>query len=620
MKATPVFIPHSSRVLSILLGAIIYLGLPCGLAGFSTVALAQEKEEPATTMEVGVASIDITPDIPIRLAGYAARPETEATSALQRISAKALALGSDQQGPTVILTVDLVGITWRISSQVVDFLSKQEGIDPAQVAIFASHTHGGPEIGSLINILQSHSGHFSDSLLPLNQLIHIAVYTEQLTGKLKKVAMEALKNRKPAYVSWGQGQALFAKNRRTEGGPVDVALPLLKITARDGSLKAVFINYACHGTTLGGNVNKIHGDWIHEAERVIEARHPGTTALIALGTAGDANPAPRGTMEDVRSHGKEIADNVDKLLTAQLQPINTPPAGKIKWIQLPFSKVPSVPELIELTKDKGVKGYYARLALERVLRGEQLPSSVDYPVQVWNFDNKMAMVNLGGEVVVDYAIRLKDNYGAEQLWVNGYANHVPCYIASKRVLKEGGYEAESSMYWYNQPAPFAPEVEDIIVQAVDSLMPEKFKKERPETNHLELIQQSADGTYYLSSWLAGSKGEHVKYMPEWKAFGWFNTQDQIMWKVDVANAGKYDVYLKYSVSDESAGKHFVLEAGKKKLKGKVDKTGSWFTYKTEKIGTVRLPEGVQKFTLKSGAKTEEGSMFDLSQVKLVPAG
>lgn len=613
MKAIPVFIPRISPVLTLLLGMIIY-------SGFSTFVSAQENKEPATKMEAGAASIDITPDVPIRLAGYAARPETEATSALQRISAKALALGSDEQGPAVILTVDLVGITWRITSQVVDFLSKQEGIDPARVAIFASHTHGGPEIGSLINILQSHSGHFSDSLLPLNQLVHIAEYTEQLTEKLKKVAVEALKNRKPAYVSWGQGQALFAKNRRTKGGPVDVALPILKITDPDGSLRAVFVNYACHGTTLGGSVNEVHGDWISEAKRVIEARHPGATALIALGTAGDANPAPRGTIQNVKSHGKEIADNVDKLLTAQLQPINTPPTGKIEWIKLPFSKVPSVPELIKLTKDKTVKGYYARLALERVLRGEKIPSFVNYPVQVWNFDNKMAMVNLGGEVVVDYSIRLKDKYGAERLWVNGYANHVPCYIASKRVLKEGGYEAESSMYWYNKPAPFAPEVEDIIVNAVGDLMPEAFKTERPETNHQKLIRQSADGTYYLSSWLADSKGEHVKYMPEWKAFGWFNTQDRVMWKADIAKAGKYDVYIEYSVSDESAGKHFVLEAGKKKLKGTVEKAGSWFTYKTKKIGTVHLRKGTKNFVLKSGAKNEEGSMFDLKEVKLVPAG
>lgn len=581
-------------------------------------SFSREKTNKPSTVDAGLASIDITPQFPIRMAGYAARLSTEADSVLQPISAKALALGNDGQHPSLLITVDLVGIPWRITKEVVDFLSKEKGIDPAQIAICASHTHGGPEVGNLINILQYRDGNFSDSLLALSQLIHIAQYTEQLTQKLKDVAVAALNNRKPAIISWGQGQALFAANRRTKGGPVDVALPILKITDPDGTLRGVFVNYACHGTTLGGDVHKIHGDWIAEAHRVIEARHPGATALIALGCAGDANPSPRGTMENVQQHGKEIADNVDKLLTAQLQPLNAPPVGKMKWIRLPFSKVPDVNELIAQTKDESVKGYNARLALERVERGETIPSTLDYPVQVWNFDNKMAMVNLGGEVVVDYSIRLKDEYGAEQLWVNGYSNDVPCYIASRRIIKEGGYEGETSMYWYNKPSPFAPEVEDLIMNAAGELMPAAFKAERPAVNRREVVQKDDDGSYRLVSWLAGTAGERIKYMPEWKAFGWFDAKDQALWKANIEKAGKYDVYIEYSVSDKEAGKTFALQYGNKKLKGKTDKTGSWFTYKTKKIGTIRLSAGELDFTLGSGSGKESGSVFDLREVKLVP--
>ncbi len=592
--------------------------IPAAILLFSKVSFSQAIDTAAKTMEVGVARVDITPDGPIRLAGYAARVKTESDGVLQRLSAKALALGSDKQHPAVLITVDLVGIPWRITKRVSDFLSENMGIDPAQLVICASHTHGGPEVGTLINILQSRGDHFSDSLLALGQLIHIAEYTEQLTQKLKDVAVAALKNRRPAYVSWGQGQALFAGNRRTAGGPVDPALPILKITNPDGSLKAIFINYACHGTTLGGNVNSIHGDWIGEAQRVIEARHPGTIALIALGCAGDANPYPRGSIEDVKLHGNEIADNVDKLLNAQLQPISSPPVGNMKWIKLPFAKVPTVPELIQLTKDKTVKGYYARLALERVERGETIPSTLDYPLQVWNFDNKMVMVNLAGEVVVDYSIRLKNKYGAEHLWINAYSNSVPCYIASRRVIKEGGYEGESSMYWYNKPSPFAPQVEDIIVNAVDDLMPEIFKEKRPAANYQELIQEGENGVYHLSSWLAGTVGKNIKYMPEWKAFGWFDTQDQALWKVKIEKGGRYEVYFEWSVSDNESGKAFILKAGKRKLKGTVGKTGSWFTYKKEKMGSIRLSPGIQQITLKSGSKREKGSLFDLREVDLVP--
>jgi hypothetical protein len=597
---------------------VFILFLSSFLLLFNKASFSQENGTTRKTMEVGVAQIDITPDIPIRLTGYAHRGGAETDSVYQKLWAKALVLGSDNQKPTVIITVDLVGITRRITSKVVDFLSKEKGIDSAQIAIFASHTHSGPGIGSLMNILCYQGGHGMFSRLPLDQLIHIAEYTEQLTQKLKEVAVAALKNRRPAYVSWGKGQVRFATNRRTKGGPVNWALPMLKITNPDSSLRAVFLNYACHGTTLTGKFNMISGDWIGQAAQDIEARHPGAMALIALGTAGDADPSPRGTIEDLKLHGKQIADNVDKLLTAQLQPLNAPPTGEMRWVELPLEKVPSVPELIRLARDTNtVRGYEARLTLERIERGEPVQSTVDYPIQIWNFDNKMAMVNLGGEVVVDYSIFLKKKYGAEHLWINAYANHVPCYIPSKRILKEGGYEAVGDMYWYNKPSTLNPEVQGIILHTVDNLMPGVFKTEQPVINQQKLIQQGEDGIYNLPSWLAGTVGNHIKYMPEWKAFGCFKTTDQAVWKVDIKKSGRYDVYLEYAVSNKEAGKHFILESENKKLKDKVVETGSWFTYENKKVGSIRLRKGIQKIILKSGSNKEDGLLFDLRKIKLI---
>jgi hypothetical protein len=152
------------------------------------------------------------------------------------------------------------------------------------------------------------------------------------------------------------------------------------------------------------------------------------------------------------------------------------PVGKIKWIDLPFARVPTVPELIKQTEDKTVKGYYARLALDRMARGQAIPSELSYPVQIWTFGDELAMVNLAGEVVVDYSLRLKKELGADRLWINAYSNDVPCYIASRRVIREGGYEAESSMYYYDKPSPFAEEVEDLIIHAVHEILPATFSK------------------------------------------------------------------------------------------------------------------------------------------------
>lgn len=579
---------------------------------------AQQFPDRSGLMDVGVAQVDITPEMPVRLAGYGARTKEEATEVMHRLTAKAMAFGNDMQNPSILITIDLLGISERITTVVKNELAEKAGIDPAHVAICASHTHGGPEIGSSINILYYRDIPFGDSAIALSQLIHLAQYTETLKKKLVEVSLRALNERRPSLVYWGQGQASFAANRRTKGGPVDVALPIIKVTDAAGNLSAVLVSYACHGTTLEG-INEIHGDWISEAQLQIEANHPGTLAMVAVGCGGDANPRPRGEIEHMKQHGKEIADNVDKLLKGQLVQLTVPPVGKIKWIDLPFAHVPDVYDLIKLTEDKGLRGYYARVALERTQRGIPVSPSVRYPVQVWNFGNDLAMINLAGEVVVDYSLRLKHELGAEHLWVNGYTNDVPCYIASRRVIREGGYEADFSMVCYDKPGPFVEEIEDMIIDAVHEITPQHFKAKRDSVNSQQLVVQEADGILHLTAAKAKSVGPNIKYMPEWKAFGWFNTDDRAEWTTKVDKAGKYDVYLKWSVSDGEAGKSFAFDAGKKIVKGKIAKTGSWYTYSTARIGTVELPAGMFNMVFRSNAPSEKGAMLDLAEVVLVPA-
>ncbi len=77
---------------------------------------------------------------------------------------------------------------------------------------------------------------------------------------------------------------------------------------------------------------------------------------------------------------------------------------------------------------------------------------------------------MGGEVVVDYALRLKKEFGPEKLWVAGYCNDLFAYIPSLRVLQEGGYEGGDAMIVYVQPGPFAPSVEDTIIRKIHEVV------------------------------------------------------------------------------------------------------------------------------------------------------
>ena len=108
--------------------------------------------------------------------------------------------------------------------------------------------------------------------------------------------------------------------------------------------------------------------------------------------------------------------------------------------------------------------------LDILERDGKLPDRYPYPVQVWQFGTGITWIILGGEVVVDYSLRFKKQYGWDNVWVAGYSNDVFAYIPSVRILKEGGYEGASAMLGYGQPGPFAEPIEEVIAGKVDELV------------------------------------------------------------------------------------------------------------------------------------------------------
>ena len=264
-------------------------------------------------------------------------------------------------------------------------------------------------------------------------------------------------------------------------GPVDHALPVLRVADLDGKVRAVLAGYACHCTTLGGEFNKISADWAGFACDAIERDHPGAVALIVIGCGADANPEPRGKLDDARRYGEALAREAARLVQGPVTPLPSRIAAKFRTIELPFGPPPTRDKLETQAKRPAAEGFLAREELKRLDAGEELPRSLPgYPVQTWCFGDALAMVFLGGEVVVDYALRLRWEGAGDRLWVVAYSNDVPCYIASKRVLSEGGYEADSSMIYYGRPTRLAPEAEDRIVGAVHDLLPDAFDAPPPK--------------------------------------------------------------------------------------------------------------------------------------------
>lgn len=437
-------------------------------------AAAQEEATP-----LGTAEVDITPSYPVRLNGYGNR-KTESEGVANRLKAKALAIG---EPAVVLVAVDNCGVPARLTDEVAARLKTKAGLPRERLTVSSSHTHCAPTLSNGIPFIFG-------APLPDDQREHVERYTRELTDAMEKVALAALADRRPARLSWAQGKVGFAANRRVlkdgkwvnfgvnPNGPVDHSLPVLRAVGPDGKLRAVLVNYACHCTTLGGDFNKICGDWAGYAAEDIEKAHPGALAVVVIGCGADANPEPRRNLDDAKDHGASVAREVERLLGGKMTPLPGRVATAFRTVELPFATPPDRAQLTERAKRPAAEGLFARTMLERLDRGETLARTLTYPVQTWTFGDALAVVFLGGEVVVDYALRLKKECDADRLWVVAYSNDVPCYIASKRVIAEGGYEVDGSMVYYGRPTRLAPEAEDRLIEAVHAVLPEGFKTPR----------------------------------------------------------------------------------------------------------------------------------------------
>jgi Neutral/alkaline non-lysosomal ceramidase, N-terminal len=424
--------------------------------------------------QAGVARAVITPTETLWMSGYSARTHP-ADGKLTDLWAKAICLQDPKGVRVLLITLDLVGIDREMSLAIREQIEKRHDLKRSQIALCTSHTHSGPVVGRNLGSMYF----FGDDQ---KKLIH--AYTEGLIKKVVALADEAIGNLKPATLAYGSGTATFAVNRRNNReadvsalreqgalkGPVDHDVPVLKVTGADGKLIAAVFGYACHATTLSGY--QWCADYPGYAQIAFEKAHPGAVALFWAGCGGDQNPLPRRKVELAEAYGQALADAVAGVLAKPMRPVTGALRTTYKEIDLPFGKLPTRDELEGATKsDNRYVASRARLLLQQIAEHGTLVQTYPYPVQTWRLGDDVLWVVLGGEVVVDYALRLKKELNplapadpARQVWVTAYANDVMAYIPSLRVLKEGGYEGGGAMLYYGLPSPWGEAVEDLIVE------------------------------------------------------------------------------------------------------------------------------------------------------------
>jgi neutral/alkaline ceramidase-like enzyme len=426
------------------------------------------------TWKAGTAKAIITPQQPMWMAGYATRTRP-ADGTLHELYVRVLALEDAEGKRAVVVSNDLLGISRSVSEKVTKTLRENFGLSPDQVMLNASHTHSGPVLRSAL---------YDAYPLDQEQIKRIEDYSTQLERTIVRTVGEALARMTPVRVSRGEGMSGFAVNRRNNRepdvpelkqrhalrGPTDHSVPVLAVRGLDDKLRAVVFAYACHNTTL--SIQQWNGDYAGFAETNLETAFPGAVALFCMGCGGDQNPIPRRSVELCRHYGRMMSDAVAAVLARQLEPLAPKLRTEYESVTLELGAAPTRDELKSLAEN-GAGSYIKRWA-GRLLRekdaGRPLARNYPYPVEIWQLGGKQLWIALGGEVVVDYDLRFKDRYGADT-WVTSYANDVMAYIPSRRVIREGGYEGNTSMMVYGMPAERWDEsIEETITTTVDRLV------------------------------------------------------------------------------------------------------------------------------------------------------
>lgn len=405
----------------------------------------------AAAWKAGLARVDITPEGPVMMAGYASRDHAS-EGVRQHLFAKALAIEDDTGRRSVMVTFDLESMLEDVAGPVAERALRLYGLKRDQLLLNCSHTHSGPVLRG------------SDP------------YGQKLIAQTAELIGAALKDLAPASLSFEYGNAGLAVNRRrvtaaTRHYPQPVDHDVLVIAVRDpgGKLRGVVFGYACHATVLSDY--QINGDWPGYAQAELEKAYPGATALFVAGCGADQNPLPRRTVELAELYGKVMREAVSAVLGGKMKPLEAPLVTALEKTMLPLEEVPSKEEWMRRTSDsdRHVAAHAGKM-LARMEKEGSLPGAYPYTIQIWRFGKAFTLIALAGEVVVDYSLRLRAAHGWNTTWVASYSNDVFAYIPSARVRREGGYEGITSMIAQGQPAPFTPAVEETIVHKVERMM------------------------------------------------------------------------------------------------------------------------------------------------------
>lgn len=394
----------------------------------------------ADGLRVGVAKVDITPKLPVLMAGYESRKELS-KGVHDPLSARALVF--ENQGKRVaIVSVESLGFYNATAAPLREAITQRCGLELSELFLCAIHTHSAPTL----------------TLDPANGRTNNVEYTRWLQGILAELTLEAANHLVAAEIGFGAGSSPVGVNRRevvrdpagnakvvlgrNPDVPIDREVQVLKLAPIEAQAPAALLfDFAIHSTSLGPGNYLISGDVHGLAAQFVEQQlGAGVIAAPFAGASGNIDPWYRvlpgfatnnGWIPEPVLLGTMLGEEVVRTL-ARTKAIT--PAGPIA------------------TRLKAVK-------LAPKSRAE--PSDTDTPATqpfliTAGRIGELALVGLGGEAFTEIGLAIKAASPFPHTIILTHCNGAGGYVPIRAAYGQGGYEVNSS--------PFAPGADEILVE------------------------------------------------------------------------------------------------------------------------------------------------------------
>ena len=427
----------------------------------------------ADELYIGGASVSITPDGPVSLAGQmvtriARKVESEVTATALAIESRDGDRALDQ---AILISCDLVCIRGGILEQTREILKDLlPDFDVNKLVLNATHTHTAP---TLIE------GRYT---LPSSGIMQPAEYVEFFSQRVADAAATAWKSRKRGGVGWGLGHASVAYNRRgvyADGRSVmygktaasdfrglegyeDNGVEILFFWTAEEKLLATAINVASPAQTVEGR-STVNADFWHPIRESLKAKYGQDLLVLGwTGAAGDQAPRPmfrkqaeermrklRGVTQ-LEELSRRVVVAWEETYAAAKKEIHTDVAfvHNVQTIELPRRKVTeaeftrTTKQVVALSKDPANiwRKNWKQAVVDRYNR-QQADTEQPYRMELHAIRiGEVSIATNDFELFTDFGIQMKARSPALQTFVIQLCGP-GTYIPTERAVRGGGYSA-----------------------------------------------------------------------------------------------------------------------------------------------------------------------------------